>query len=53
MARLAQIACLIFFIWPDRRRQRRALRNMDKEQLHDLGINRSEAMRESRKPFWR
>ncbi len=53
MARLAQIARMIFYIWPDRNRQRRALRDMDPEQLDDLGISRSAALRESRKPFWR
>jgi uncharacterized protein YjiS (DUF1127 family) len=26
---------------------------MDPEQLDDLGISRSAALRESRKPFWR
>ncbi|MEJ2125299.1 MAG: DUF1127 domain-containing protein [Pseudolabrys sp.] len=43
----------IFRVWPDRWRQRRDLREMDIEQLRDLGISRREAMREGQKPFWR
>lgn len=38
--------------WMDRQYQRRALREMDEDQLHDLGISRSEAMREAAKSFW-
>lgn len=53
MSWLAQIARMIFCIWPDRHRQRRALREMDDDRLDDLGISRSAAMREGRKPFWR
>lgn len=52
MSWLAQIVRTIFCIWPDRHRQRRALREMDNDQLHDLGITRTEAIQESRKPFW-
>lgn len=50
---LAWAVRTIFRVWPDRHRQRRALRELDSDRLHDLGISRSEAMRESRKPFWR
>ncbi|WP_336866938.1 DUF1127 domain-containing protein [Sphingomonas sanguinis] len=52
MSWLTRIARMIFCIWPERHRQRRALRYMDADQLDDLGITRSTAMRESRKPFW-
>lgn len=44
---------MIFCIWPDRHHQRRALREMDDDQLRDLGISRRSALREGRKPFWR
>ncbi|OMP68884.1 hypothetical protein BV900_27675 [Agrobacterium tumefaciens] len=43
----------IFCAWPDRHHQRRALRAMEDDQLRDLGITRSEAIRESQKQFWR
>lgn len=33
--------------------QRRALEEMDDERLADIGVSRSEARREARKPFWR
>lgn len=50
---VARLIRLIFHVWPDRRRQRRDLREMGAHRLHDLGISRSEALREARKPFWR
>lgn len=53
MAWFAQIARMIFCIWPDRHRQRRALREMVDDQLYDIGISRSAAMQEGRKLFWR
>lgn len=43
----------IFCVWADRRRQRRALHELDDEQLQDLGIDQKDAARESRTPFWR
>jgi uncharacterized protein YjiS (DUF1127 family) len=52
MSWLARMVVTIFRIWPDRWHQRRDLREMDNDQLHDLGISRREAMREGRKPFW-
>lgn len=39
--------------WLERRRQRRALRDLDDHLLRDIGIDRSDALREGRKPFWR
>ena len=36
-----------------RRQQRRDLRELDDRQLHDVGITRAQAVRESRKPFWK
>lgn len=43
----------ILRVWFARRRQRLELAELDDDQLRDLGIERSEALRESRKPFWR
>lgn len=53
MVWLRQFSRLVLHIWPDRHRQRRKLRDMDDDQLRDIGISRSAAMREGRKPFWR
>ncbi|NYZ15952.1 DUF1127 domain-containing protein [Azospirillum sp. RWY-5-1] len=39
--------------WLERRRQRLALRDLDHHLLRDIGISRSDARREGRKPFWR
>ncbi|MDH4990640.1 DUF1127 domain-containing protein [Aquamicrobium lusatiense] len=52
MSWLAHMVVTIFRIWPDRWKQRRDLREMDDDRLHDLGIGRSEAKREGEKPFW-
>lgn len=52
MSWLAHMVAMIFHIWPDRRKQRRDLREMDDDRLHDLGISRSEAKREGEKRFW-
>jgi uncharacterized protein YjiS (DUF1127 family) len=39
--------------WIERYRQRRALLELSDHMLKDIGISRSEAEREGRKPFWR
>lgn len=36
-----------------RRRERRQLAELDERLLRDIGIERADALRESRKPFWR
>lgn len=41
------------YLWIMRSRQRRQLRTLEDWQLRDLGIPRSEAEREGRKPCWR
>jgi uncharacterized protein YjiS (DUF1127 family) len=40
-------------VWLERGRQRRALRQLSDHMLKDLGLSRSDAERESSKPFWR
>jgi uncharacterized protein YjiS (DUF1127 family) len=40
-------------LWAERRRQRRALLELSDHVLKDIGISRSEALQEGRKPFWR
>jgi uncharacterized protein YjiS (DUF1127 family) len=41
--------------WPERQRQREALRELadDKHRLDDLGLTRAQALDEAAKPFWR
>ncbi len=39
--------------WAERRRQRRALGNLDQHLLDDIGISRAAAAQEIAKPFWR
>lgn len=39
--------------WHERSRQRRVLMQLDDRLLSDIGISRSEAETEARKPFWR
>lgn len=41
-----------YLLWRERSRARRALRGMDRRMLEDIGIEREEALREARKPFW-
>jgi uncharacterized protein YjiS (DUF1127 family) len=36
-----------------RRRERRQLAELDERLLRDIGIERADALRESRKPCWR
>jgi len=40
-------------IWYKRASQRRQLRELDYRLLQDIGINRADAWREGRKPFWK
>jgi uncharacterized protein YjiS (DUF1127 family) len=40
-------------LWHHRARSRRQLRWLDQRQLHDIGIDRADALKESYKPFWR
>ena len=39
--------------WHDRARQRRALLGLSEDLLVDIGISRSEALKEAGKAFWR
>ncbi|HMJ43153.1 MAG TPA: DUF1127 domain-containing protein [Pseudolabrys sp.] len=40
-------------IWVVRRRQRRALAQLDDHLLEDVGLSREQARREAGKPFWK
>jgi uncharacterized protein YjiS (DUF1127 family) len=46
-------AARLIATWSERARQRRALAALDDHQLRDLGLTRSDAFRESSRPFWR
>jgi uncharacterized protein YjiS (DUF1127 family) len=51
--RLLITACGLFLLWQTRKQQRRRLIEMSDTQLSDIGVGRSEALREGSKPFWR
>ena len=38
--------------WNQRSRQRMVLRDLDEQQLNDIGVTRAGARREAAKPFW-
>ena len=44
---------LMIRLWIRNHRTRRSLRGMEPHRLQDIGIDRTSAERESRKPFWR
>ena len=53
---LARAACAVTAAgerWLERRRQRRALLELNDNLLKDIGLTRSDAYREGNKPFWR
>ena len=39
--------------WSERRRQRRALLQLDDKLLKDIGLSCADAWQEAHKPFWR
>ncbi len=43
----------ILLMWQRRANERHAMLHLDDKVLRDLGLSRSEVIRESRKPFWR
>ena len=40
-------------LWSERWHQRQELGHWSEYELHDIGLTRSDAMREAEKPFWR
>lgn len=48
-----RLARLVFAVWPERRRQRRALAELTPDQLKDIGLTRGQALDEADRPFWR
>ena len=53
LARIVLICTDRMEAWAERRRQRRALLELNDHLLKDIGIGRGEAYREGSKPFWR
>ena len=41
------------YLYRQRSRQRRSLRELDERLLDDIGITREQALQEAGKPFWR
>lgn len=48
-----EFATDLFLTWLDRYAQRRQLARLDPRMLKDIGVSRTEALREARKPFWK
>lgn len=53
MLDLAKVIIGTVSTWIERHRQRRALGQLDDDQLRDVNITRNEAQREASQPFWR
>jgi uncharacterized protein YjiS (DUF1127 family) len=51
-SRLRECVAFVFRLI-DRQRQRRALLELDRHLLDDIGVSRRQALEEGRKPFWR
>lgn len=51
--RLPSSPLAVLRLWIARRRQRRALMQLDAHLLSDIGVTATSAMRESKKPCWR
>jgi uncharacterized protein YjiS (DUF1127 family) len=43
----------LIVLWRERAQQRQGLASLDARLLRDIGISRSEAEHECKKPFWR
>jgi uncharacterized protein YjiS (DUF1127 family) len=53
VAGLVMRAIGLLGLWYERARQRRQLSELPPHLLRDIGIDRVDALREARKPFWR
>ncbi|MEM1362690.1 MAG: DUF1127 domain-containing protein [Pseudomonadota bacterium] len=51
-ATLALYVAAVCVAWAERRRSRIALHNLDDHMLKDIGLTRTIAEAESRRPFW-
>jgi uncharacterized protein YjiS (DUF1127 family) len=43
----------VLLVWIERSRSRRQILKLDARMLEDIGVSRTDAVREARKPFWR
>ena len=48
-----EFATDLFLTWLDRHNQRRQLARLDPRMLKDIGVSRTDAVQEARKPFWK
>lgn len=51
-ARALVSAAVVVTKWTIRRNTRLALKQLDPSQLNDVGLTRTQALREAAKPFW-
>ena len=52
LARQAERAVTTLLRWHELARQRRALMRLDDTMLKDIGLSRTDALREADRPFW-
>lgn len=52
LSRLAVAVAYTLMIWDERYRSRRAILEMTPDQLEDVGLSKSEALREAATPFY-
>jgi uncharacterized protein YjiS (DUF1127 family) len=52
LARQAERAITTLLRWQELARQRRALLRLDDHMLKDIGVSRTDALREAERPFW-
>lgn len=52
MARAVTGAIRTFYVWMERRRQRKTLAGLDDHMLRDIGLDRHQVLQETSKPFW-
>lgn len=51
--KIRNVLRLVLLVWPQRRRQRARLLELEPHELRDIGMDRADALHEGRKPFWR
>jgi uncharacterized protein YjiS (DUF1127 family) len=52
LANVALRIAVVLTLWTQRRRSRQALANLTDAQLNDIGISRTQAREEAKRPFW-
>jgi uncharacterized protein YjiS (DUF1127 family) len=51
--RFAVKVAFVLMTWDETYRTRRTLKRLTPDQLDDIGVSRSQAMKEAKRPFWK